>query len=246
MRSERLSASTWSWVTNSTVMLEPPLQQLHLDPHLLAQLGVQVAERLVEQEEVRLVHQARGRAPGAAAGRRSAGCRAALPGPPGRPARARGRPASRIAGRGMPRSSQGIGDVLEHGHVRPDRVATGTPCRGCACSGGTKSRRAAEATTRRAGDLAPSGCSRPATMRSVVVLPQPLGPSRVNTSPRRMVRSTLSTTGLAVNCLLSARSCRTGSATGSGSGGPTATADRPTSASCSNAFASPLSARVSE
>ena len=36
---------------------EPALEQLHLDPHLLAQLGVEIAERLVQQEEVRLVHE---------------------------------------------------------------------------------------------------------------------------------------------------------------------------------------------
>ena len=36
---------------------EPALQQLHLHPHLLAQLGVQVAEGLVEQQQVRLVDQ---------------------------------------------------------------------------------------------------------------------------------------------------------------------------------------------
>jgi hypothetical protein len=51
--------------------------------------------------------------------------------------------------------------------------------------GGTKSRRATEATTRPRSVISPSsGSSRPATRRKVVVLPQPLGPSKVNTSPR--------------------------------------------------------------
>jgi hypothetical protein len=36
---------------------ELSLEQSHLDPHLLAELGVQVAERLVEQQHVRLVDQ---------------------------------------------------------------------------------------------------------------------------------------------------------------------------------------------
>ena len=36
---------------------EPPLQELQLDPQLLPQLGVEVAERLVEQQQVGLVHE---------------------------------------------------------------------------------------------------------------------------------------------------------------------------------------------
>ena len=60
--------------------------------------------------------------------------------------------------------------------------------------GGTKSRRGAEATRRPRRVISPaSGRSSPATSRRVVVLPQPLGPSRVKTSPRRIssdVRST--------------------------------------------------------
>ena len=36
---------------------EPPLEDLHLDAHLLAELGVEVAERLVEEQDVRLVDQ---------------------------------------------------------------------------------------------------------------------------------------------------------------------------------------------
>src|SRR5438128_792264 len=50
-----------------------------------------------------------------------------------------------------------------------------------------KIRRDAEATTRSRRVISPlSGRSRPATRRSVVVLPQPLGPRRVKTSPRRV------------------------------------------------------------
>ena len=37
---------------------EPRLQELELDPHLLAQLGVEVGQRLVEQQDLRLAHQA--------------------------------------------------------------------------------------------------------------------------------------------------------------------------------------------
>ena len=52
--------------------------------------------------------------------------------------------------------------------------------------GWTKIRRGTEATTRPRSVISPpSGRSSPATRRRVVVLPQPLGPRRVNTSPRR-------------------------------------------------------------
>ena len=37
---------------------EPLLQALELDPHLLAQLGVEIGQRLVEQQDLRLAHQA--------------------------------------------------------------------------------------------------------------------------------------------------------------------------------------------
>src|SRR5262250_2783734 len=72
--------------------------------------------------------------------------------------------------------------------------------------GGRKSRRRAEATTRSRRMISPSsGCSSPATSRRVVVLPQPLGPRRVNTSPRLMERLT-SSTALAVPKSLVTRS----------------------------------------
>ena len=81
--------------------------------------------------------------------------------------------------------------------------------------GGTKSRRGAEATTRSRRVISPaSGRSRPATSRRVVVLPQPLGPSRVKTSPRRMDSETESTAAAsALNRLLTRSSARTVSPT---------------------------------
>src|SRR5262245_27777552 len=76
--------------------------------------------------------------------------------------------------------------------------------------GGTKIRRAAEATTRPRRAISPaSGCSRPATRRSVVVLPQPLGPRRVNTSPRSTASDARSTAGVAPNSLLTPSRTRT-------------------------------------
>jgi len=51
-------------------------------------------------------------------------------------------------------------------------------------SGGTNTRRARLKTTRSPKRISPSsGRSRPATQRSVVDLPQPLGPSRVRIWP---------------------------------------------------------------
>ena len=62
--------------------------------------------------------------------------------------------------------------------------------------GGTKSRRGAEATSRPRRVISPaSGCSSPATSRRVVVLPQPLGPSRVKISPRLTSSDARSTAG---------------------------------------------------
>src|SRR5687767_1258443 len=61
-------------------------------------------------------------------------------------------------------------------------------------SGGTNSSEAASLTTRPPIVMVPvSFCSSPATMRSVVVLPQPDGPSRVTNSPCSTARSTEST-----------------------------------------------------
>src|SRR5215468_4084245 len=78
--------------------------------------------------------------------------------------------------------------------------------------GGTKTRRGTEATIRPRSMISPpSGRSRPATRRSVVVLPQPLGPSSVNTSPRRTSSVARSTATCGANTLLTSSSVRTGS-----------------------------------
>src|SRR5437763_269431 len=58
----------------------------------------------------------------------------------------------------------------------------------------------------------PSGCSNPAIMRKVVVLPQPEGPSSAKNSPGATRRSTLSTTRVRPSKLFSTRSRRTSAA----------------------------------
>src|SRR5262245_12263475 len=85
--------------------------------------------------------------------------------------------------------------------------------------GGTKTRGDAAATTRPRSMISPpSGCSRPAMRRRVVVFPQPLGPSSVNTSPRAISREAPSTAGLAPKSFLTPSRRRT--VTGRGSALP--------------------------
>src|SRR6478609_8055708 len=69
--------------------------------------------------------------------------------------------------------------------------------------GGTMMPSAGEDTTRPAIRIEPAlGCSRPATQRSVVVLPQPEGPSRTTISPAGTAKLTPSTAGRPIaNCL---------------------------------------------
>ena len=57
-RSPSVMASTWSWVTNTEVVGISRMQALDLDAHLRAQLGVEVGQRLVEQEHLRVAHDA--------------------------------------------------------------------------------------------------------------------------------------------------------------------------------------------
>ena len=57
IRSEIVIASSWSCVTNTKVMPDLLLDALELQLHLLAQLEVERAERLVEQEHLGPVDQ---------------------------------------------------------------------------------------------------------------------------------------------------------------------------------------------
>src|SRR6202790_4295533 len=69
--------------------------------------------------------------------------------------------------------------------------------------GGTRMLRSGDDTTRPAMLISPDvGCSSPATQRSVVVLPQPDGPSRTTISPAGTAKLTPSMAGLPIaNCL---------------------------------------------
>ena len=57
IRSLIVSASSWSWVTNTKVMPTSRWSCLELDLHLLAQLEVEGAEGLVEQQHLGPVDQ---------------------------------------------------------------------------------------------------------------------------------------------------------------------------------------------
>jgi hypothetical protein len=100
---------------------EPALQQLDLHAHLLAQLRVQVAEGLVEQQEVRLVDErpAEGQALHLPAAQHRA--RAALGAAQAHQVEHAGHLVPHRRLREAPELER-VGDVLEHGHVRPDRV----------------------------------------------------------------------------------------------------------------------------
>src|SRR5882757_6224209 len=69
--------------------------------------------------------------------------------------------------------------------------------------GGTRMPRPGDDTTRSAMLISPEvGCSRPATQRKVVVLPQPEGPSRTTISPAGTAKLTPSIAGRPIaNCL---------------------------------------------
>ena len=155
--------------------------------HLLAQLQVERAERLVEQQHLRLADQrARQRHALALAARQLrrpalADARPAAPAPAARRRGARARPRAPCA---------------PSAHRRR--------CRACSCAGTARSpgtrcspaaRRAGGATRprRRSGCAPAVGSVKPPIMRRQVVLPEPEGPSRVKNSPAAIVRSTPST-----------------------------------------------------
>ena len=147
--------------------------------HLADAARVQAVGRLVEQQQLRARAAARRRCPAAAA------CPASRPAPgagrsrPGRPARAPRRPARR-----RPRPPA---------RVRPRRAGAGWPARTGAPTppgprparrpGAAPARRAAASARRAARPRPRSACTSPSSIRTSVVLPEPLGPSSPNRTP---------------------------------------------------------------
>ncbi len=184
------------------------LDRLQLDLHLLAKLQVQRAQRLVQQQHAGTVHQgARQRHPLPLAARqlrrlgvprtpRAGPCAAPRGRVPGARASA---PSGRRARRRRCRRPTCAGTARSPGRrcSRPDRRAA------------RRSRRVPCSSTR------PSlGCSKPAIMRRVVVLPDPDGPSIEKNSPSAMSRSTPETASTSPKRLItpSSRTAETGAA----------------------------------
>ena len=178
-------------------LAEPAVQLDQLRPHMGAQLGVEIGERLVEQEHLRLAHQ--------------------------RPAE---RHALLLAAGKLPRLAveQRL-ELQELGRrLRPSAGALALSARRASsadrrCSRATRHMRIERIGLEHHGDvaLAPAarsltmrspmriapavGYSSPASMRSVVVLPQPEGPSRLTNSPDAIARSRPGTATAAPNAL---------------------------------------------
>ena len=157
---------------------ELALERLELDLHLLAQLQVERAERLVEQQHRRRVDDRPRERDALALPARElhrlavADLREAH----------RAEHLLRLGARARAVAAlhaQAVLDVLLHGHVREERVVLEDRV------DVALERRHARDVVAAELDVPASGCSKPAIMRSVVVLPEPDGPSIVKNSPRR-------------------------------------------------------------
>ena len=182
MRSERNSASSMLWVTNTTVApgARPDREKILLQ--LLARLRIERAERLVHEDENGLAHQ---RARDADALLHAAGqlMRIVL-GESGKPDQLDevARELAALAGADAVDLEREL-DVAHHG-------APGQQAEILEHHAGVLARRRHRRSVD--GDAALVGAMRPAVSRSSVVLPQPLGPSSVTSSPLRTVALTRS------------------------------------------------------
>ena len=182
-RSATVAASSWSWVTCTAVVPSSLKQPAQLDDEPLAQVAVERAERLVEHQQPRLG----ARAPG-----------------PGRPAAARRPRASATRRRSHPASPTSVEQLGDPRDRRRPRQAP--------CIRSPKATLPADVAVReqlvvlehqpdaapvrrapRPGRRRPAAPARrrapasPATTRSSVVLPQPLGPEHATISPSATV-----------------------------------------------------------
>ena len=171
------------------------VQAAHLEAHLLAQIGVEIGQRLVEQQRLRLDDQrARQRDALLLAARQLAGI-------------AVGERLEPRGGEDRARACGAIVVAIELAQLAGRRRRSPPPsCAATARSSGRSStccaaRAAAcgagEETTRSPTRISPAdGSMKPAISRSVVVLPQPDGPSRQTSSPCSMRSDTSSTTAI--------------------------------------------------
>ena len=184
IRSASRSASSRYWVVSSTVV--PAAVRASIVSHIADPAArVEAGGRLVEEQHRRAGHERGGRGPAAGACRRSRSSPAAW-----RPRSARSARAARPRGRAPPCGACGRagrpsrGSRSRSGSRR--RPRTGRRARS---SRAARPPRAPRRGPRR-GALPASGCSRVARIRTAVVLPAPLGPSRPRTLPVRAVKST--------------------------------------------------------
>ncbi len=131
-RSAIVIASIWSWVTRTVVMPSSACSRLISAAGLDAQARVQVAERLVQQQQIRLPNQRPAqrhpllltarqlRRPAAASSSPICAILATVPHPP----------VDLVLGR--PPNAQRKRDVVVHRHVRDTEHSSGTPGRRCA------------------------------------------------------------------------------------------------------------------
>ena len=157
----------------------------HLVAHPAAQRRVEVRERLVEQHDRRDPARAHARSRPAAARRPTA--RAAGAAPLSREADelehlARRAPAAPAA------VAHAVADVRGDREVREQRVVLEHDA-DAPLLGRARSARARPTSSPASSTVPASGRSKPAMRRSVVVLPQPLGPSSASNSPARTSRS---------------------------------------------------------
>ena len=189
IRSAIVIASSWSCVTWTNVIPTSCWIALQLELHLLAQLQVERAERLVEQQDARAVDQRAGeRDPLLLAARELARLAPVEPGEADELEDFEHALPQLAAAHAL--AAQPEGDVLEDRQVREERVAL-------------EDRVDVALVRRQPGDVAVAevdrprvGSSKPPIIRSVVVLPQPDGPSSAKKLPRSISseRSSTATT----------------------------------------------------
>ena len=179
MRSVMASASSWSWVTKTRVTPSRLLQLLELELHLLAELAVERAERLVAQQHRRPDHERAGQRHALLlAARELAGLALLRPVSAtwARAARPR-RSMSRLATSRMRKPKATFSATVRCGNRR---IGLEHHAHVALVHGQVGDVAAADV------DAARSGVSKPAIMRSDVVLPQPDGPSSEKNSPAAM------------------------------------------------------------
>ena len=186
IRSDSVIASSWSWVTKTLVVPSAQVEVLDLGAHPGAERGVEVAERLVEKEDERLLDQRPPERDALLLAARQLGRLAVQQVPDVEHLGHGGDPRVDLR-RGPLAQLEREADVLEDGHVRVEGVVL-------------EHHRHPPLVGRHPGDVPVAeedrpgvGSSRPATRFSVVLLPQPDGPSSVTNAPSGTSRSRSST-----------------------------------------------------